>query len=179
MEYLETATFHQEGFINGEANGQSDGFSLTLSRGNTDIGLVFGRSLAQYRNTTGSSQASALDLGALPALFGLPQCDGAEPPLLNMSTLTDPSLANSGVPGEEDSQKVQGHLPGLNQDPPGPAVGFQHATATKLPSSWASTTAEPTFSTDLWILGMTNVTTESTTKLENGVREARCGHHRR
>lgn len=156
------------GFNNGDAQATADAFSLNIKAANATIGFTYGRSVAEYRDRTGSSEGRALDLGALPTLFGGEQCDGSAP-LLNPATLPPLTRADSAVAGSEASRRLQVFQPGLNGGPGGAPAGYQDATATPLPSSLAATESVPV---DVFLLAMDGARTEVRTKLENQVREA-------
>ena len=53
-------------FPTGDAQASADTFSLNLKAANATIGFTYGRSIAGYQDRTGSAEARALDLGALP-----------------------------------------------------------------------------------------------------------------
>lgn len=156
------------GFNNGDAQATADAFSLNLKAANATIGFTYGRSIAEYRDRTASAEARALDLGALPTLFGGEQCDGS-PPLLNPATLPPLTRADSAVPGSERSRRTQVFQPGVSGGPAGDPAGFQDATATPLPSSVATTESVPL---DIFLIGLDGARTEVRTRLENRVREA-------
>ncbi|MFZ4518522.1 MAG: hypothetical protein ACOYOP_09040 [Microthrixaceae bacterium] len=158
------------GFNAGDAQASADTFSLNIKAANATIGFTFGRSIAQYRDRTGSAEGRALDLGALPTLFGGEQCDGS-PPLLNPATLPPLTRADSAVAGADSSRRVQAFQPGLNGGPAGDPAGFQDATATVLPSSRAITESVPA---DIFLLAVDGGRTEVTTQLKDQVREARA-----
>ncbi len=158
------------GFNAGDAQASADTFALNIKAANATIGFTYGRSIAQYRDRTGSAEGRALDLGALPTLFGGEQCDGS-PPLLNPATLPPLTRADSAVAGSEASRRTQVFQPGIDGGPAGDPAGFQDATATGLPSSRAITESVPT---DIFLLALDGGRTEVTTRLENQVREARA-----
>ena len=127
-----------DGFHTGDAQATADTFSLNLKAANATIGFTYGRSLAAYQDRTGSAEGRALDLGVLPVVMAGEQCDGS-PGLLNAATLPPLTRADSSEEGADASRRTQAFQPGLILDPAGPSAGFQDATATPLPSSWAST----------------------------------------
>nr|MCU0261406.1 hypothetical protein [Ilumatobacteraceae bacterium] len=126
----------QEQFRNGEAEASAQTFSVNVVQGNANIGFVYGRSLANYRDTTGTSDAKALDLGVLPTLFGVEQCDGSAP-ILNPATFPPQTRVDSTDPAAATPRPTQAFQPGLGTRAAGPLAGEQDATATKLPSSRA------------------------------------------
>lgn len=159
------------GVRNGEAEAAAQSFGLSIIQGNATIGFTYGRSLANYRDTTGTADAKALDLGVLPTLFGVQQCDGSAP-ILNPATFppltrvdsTDPAAATPRPP-------ATAFQPGLGDRPAGPIAGEQEATATRKPSSRAVTRSART---DMYVLAVDGGATEVTTQLSGGVREARA-----
>lgn len=156
--------------VRGSAQASADTFSLSMKAANATIGLAYGRSLARYQDRTGSSEARALDLGALPTLFGGPQCDGS-PPLLPPTALPPVTSADSTLPGAEQPRRTQVFQPGIGGEPNGGPVGFQDATATALPSSRAVTESVPA---DVFLVALVGGRTETSAQLVDGVREARA-----
>lgn len=158
----------QDDFPTGDAQASADSFTLAMTAANATIGFTFGRSIAQFQDRTGSSQARALDLGGLPALFGMEQCDGS-PALLPAATLPPLTRADSTNAGSEVSRRAQVHQPGLSGGPVGDVVGFQDATATPMPSSRATTETVPI---DLFVVAVEGARTDVSTRREGRVREA-------
>jgi hypothetical protein len=156
------------GFRNGEAEASADTFSLNIRTSNANIGFTYGRTLVNYRDTTGTAEARALDLGILPTLFGVEQCDGS-PPTLNVATIPQAARVDSTEPRSDRSRRTEARVPGLGDKPAGPIAGWQDATATRLPSARGVTES---VDTDVFLLALKGGRTEATTKLENGVREA-------
>ncbi|UDY37851.1 choice-of-anchor P family protein [Dermatobacter hominis] len=157
-----------DGFHTGDAQASADTFSLNLKAANATIGFTYGRSLAGYQDRTGTSEARALDLGVLPVLFAGEQCDGT-PGLLNADTLPKLTRADSSEEGAAASRRLQAFQPGIGGAPAGPSAGFQDATATPLPSSWAGTESAPA---DIGLIAIDGGRTEVTTQLKDQVREA-------
>ncbi len=155
-------------FRNGEAEATAQTFSASIVQGNANIGFTYGRTIANYRDTTGTAEARALDLGVFPTLFGVEQCDGSAP-ILNPATFPPKTRVDSGDPAAPSSRLASAYQPGLGAHGPGPLAGEQDATATKLPSSRAITRSQRA---DMFLLVVTGGRTEVTTKLENGIREA-------
>lgn len=155
-------------FRNGEAEATAQTFSANIVQGNANIGFTYGRTIANYRDTTGTAEARALDLGVFPTLFGVEQCDGSAP-ILNPATFPPKTRVDSGDPAAPNSRVANAYQPGLGTHGAGPLAGEQDATATKLPSSRAVTRSQRA---DMFLLVVTGGRTEVTTKLENGVREA-------
>jgi len=158
----------QDGFVKGEAAAQADGWGLNMRLGNTAVGFTYGRSLATYRNNTASAQGVALDLGALPTLFGEVQCDGS-PPIINLATLPPKSIANSDIAGSDQSRRHEVHMVALGQNPHGQLVGIQDATATAQPASHAFTESE---NVNIPLVQLMGSKTESQSRIENGTRIA-------
>ncbi len=157
-------------FRNGEAEAAAQTFGLNVTQGNANIGFTYGSTIANYRDTTGTADAKALDLGVLTTLFGVEQCDGSAP-LLNPATFPPPTRTDSTDPAAPSSRRAQAHLPGMGTAGAGPLAGHQDATATALPSSRAVTESERA---DMYVLAVDGGATEVTTKLQGGVREARA-----
>ena len=155
-------------FRNGEAEATAQTFSASIVQGNANIGFTYGRTIANYRDTTGTAEARALDLGVFPTLFGVEQCDGSAP-ILNPATFPPKTRVDSGDPAAPNSRVASAYQPGFGTHGPGPLAGEQDATATKLPSSRAVTRSQRA---DMFLLVVTGGRTEVTTKLENGIREA-------
>ena len=65
------APLHGQNLSEAEAAAQT--FSVNVTQGNANIGFTYGQSLANYRDTTGTADAKALDLGGLPPLCGVAQ----------------------------------------------------------------------------------------------------------
>jgi len=164
------APARSDSVVRGSAQASADTFSLTMKAANANIGLSYGRSFARYQDRTGSAEARALDLGALPALFGGPQCDGSTP-LLPAAALPPVTSADSTLPGAEQSRRTQVFQPGIAGEPNGGPVGFQDATATPLPSSEARTESVPA---DVFLVALIGGRTETSASLRDGVREARA-----
>jgi hypothetical protein len=158
------------GFWTGEARASADTLTVGLRAANAVFGFTAGRSLAQYQDRTGSAEARALDLGALPVLFGGDQCDGSTP-LLSAATLPPSTRADSGVAGSDASRRTEVRTPGIAGGPVGDRVGVQDATATPRPSSKAVTESAPL---DVFLVALDGARTEVSTKLEGRVREARA-----
>lgn len=156
-----------EGIPNGDAQATADTLTMNLNAANATIGMTAGRSIASYQDRSGSSEARALDLGVLPLLLAT-KCDD-KPAFLNGATLPPLTRTDSSEPDSAASRNTQVFLPGELDGPAGAPIGFQDATATQTPSSWASTQTMPT---DIILLGVTGGRTEVSTSLQNGVREA-------
>jgi hypothetical protein len=165
-----TSTAAADGFRNGEAEAIAQTFSVNVTQGNANIGFTYGRTIANYRDTTGTADAKALDLGVLPTLFGVEQCDGS-PPLLNPATFPPLTRVDSTDPAAPTPRPAQAFQPGLGTRGAGPLAGDQDATATPLPSSRAVTRSERA---DMYVLAVDGGRTEVTTQLRDGVREARA-----
>ncbi len=157
-----------DGFRTGDAQASADTFSLNLKAANATIGFTYGRSLAGYQDRTGTAEARALDMGVLPVLFSGEQCDGT-PGILSADTLPPVTRADSSEQGADASRRTQAFQPGIDGGPVGPSAGFQDATATPLPSSWARTESAPA---DIGLIAIDGGRTEVTTQLKDQVREA-------
>lgn len=158
------------GVRNGEAEASAATFALNVQQGNATIGFTYGQSFANYRDTTGIAEARALDLGVLPTLFGVEQCDGS-PPILNPATFPPLTRADSTQPDAADSRRAEAFQPGMGTAGPGPSAGFQDATATPQPSSRALTESAPA---DVFVMSVEGGRTEVTADLVDGVRSARA-----
>jgi hypothetical protein len=160
----------REPFINGEAMASADTFTLNIRQGNADIGFTYGRSAAGYRDRTADAQAQALDLGVLPTLFAVEQCDGSAPPMnpdtLPAVTRTDSTAADSTV-----SRRVEAFVPGQYGGPRGASAGFQDAIASAQPYSRGTTES---VDTDVFLIALDGGRTEVTAELRGRVREARA-----
>lgn len=157
-----------EEFRNGEAEASAQTFGVNVTQGNANIGFTYGSVIANYRDTTGTADAKALDLGVFPTLFGVEQCDGSAP-LLNPATFPPPTRTDSTDASAPQSRRAAAHLPGMGTAGPGPLAGHQDATATALPSARAVTESERA---DMFVLAVDGGATEVDTRLQNGVREA-------
>lgn len=164
------APYDANNFHNGEASASGETFRFNITQGNADIGLSYGSVMSGYRDITGRSNANALDLGVFPTLFGVEQCDGS-PPILNPSTFPPKTVANSNEAGSEIAKPAEAFMPGYGQEPHGDRVGSQVATATKQPSSMASTASEDA---DMFFVGIIGGKSEATASLKDHVREARA-----
>lgn len=154
-------------FHTGDAQASADTLTLNLNAANATIGMTAGRALASYQDRTGTAEGRALDLGALPLILAEP-CNNL-PSFLNKATLPPITRTDSSDPGSAASRSTQVLLPGEFDGPAGAPIGYQDATATATPSSWASTQTVPT---DILLLGVTGGRTEVSTSMQNGVREA-------
>jgi hypothetical protein len=157
-----------EPFRNGEAEASASTFSVNVVQGNANIGFVYGTTLANYRDTTGTAEAKALDLGVFPTLFGVEQCDGSAP-ILNPASFPPQTRTDSTDPSSATPRPATAFLPGFGTQRPAARAGEQDATATKLPSSRATTTSA---NADLFVLALDGGQTEVRTQLRDGVREA-------
>lgn len=156
-----------DGFPNGDAQATADTLALNMIAGNLVVGMTAGRSTASYKDRTGTADGRALDLGALPTLLAQP-CD-ANPSFLNPATLPPLTSVNSSDEGSAASHSTRVFLPGLRDGPAGAPIGYQDATATATPSSWASTQSDPV---DAVLVSVDGGRTEVSTSLQGQVREA-------
>lgn len=155
-------------FVNGEAEASADTFTLNIIQGNANIGFTYGRSIAGYRDRTASAEGRALDLGVLPTLFAVEQCDGSTPPM-NPATLPPVTRVDSTEANAGRSRRVEVFVPGTDGGPHGPRAGFQDAMASPLPASRALTES---VDTDVVLLALDGGRTEVTSRLEGRVRQA-------
>ena len=134
----EAAAADQPAFVAGAGYASADSIGFGLVYGGSPISFTVGRSIARYRNSTGTSEARAIDLGAFPQLFGpLPTCE--KPPILPASSLPPVTAANSFDADSAQSRRTEAFFPGLGGEPSTVSAGFQDATATATPSSHAIT----------------------------------------
>lgn len=164
------APYDPNNFHYGEGTATARTFRFNITQGMADIGLSYGSVLATWRDKTGRANADALDLGVFPTLFGVEQCDGS-PPILNPKTFPPKTIANSDEEGSDIPKPAEAFMPGFDQDPHGDRVGSQVATATKLPSSSASTASEDA---DMFFIAIIGGKSEATTSVKDHVREARA-----
>lgn len=164
------APYDPNNFHNGEAMASGDTFRFNITQGNANVGYSYGAVLAMYRDRTGKADSRALDLGVIPTLFGVEQCDGS-PPILNPETFPPFTLADSTDPDSDVPKPADAFMPNFKTHSAGPKVGTQIATATPLPSSKAETVSEKA---DLFFLVLKGGKSEATTSLKDHVREARA-----
>jgi hypothetical protein len=156
-------------FVRGEASASADTIALRMQLGTLSVGYTLGRSIAHYQEGDASGEGRALDLEALPTLFGeVAACPGVVPELPK-EALPPVTLAESGQPGATDSHLTQAYFPELQHGPSALLAGSQDAKATIQPSSWA-TTSTPI--EDIGIFSVWGGRTTSTTQLNGHVREA-------
>lgn len=163
-------TAWSDGFHTGDAQASADSLSVNLKAANATIGITYGRALASYQDRTATSEGRAIDLGVLPVLFSGEQCDGT-PGILPTAMLPPVSRADSSETGSDKSQRVQVLEPRPGDQPIGGPIGFQDATATQMPSSWATSETVPI---ELFLLGIDGARTEVSTRREGTLREARA-----
>lgn len=164
------APYDPNNFHNGEAMSSGQTFRFNITQGNANVGYSYGAVLALYRDATGKADARALDLGVIPTLFGVEQCDGS-PPILNPETFPPFTLADSTEPDSDVPKPADAFMPNFRDFSHGPKVGTQIATATPQPSSKAETKSE---NADLFFLSLKGGESEATTSLKDDVREARA-----
>ncbi|HTO00799.1 MAG TPA: hypothetical protein VL068_09015, partial [Microthrixaceae bacterium] len=163
------APYDSANFLNGEAQSSATTFKFNIVQGNANIGMSYGFSMAGYRDTTGTSESRALDLGIFPTLYGVEQCDGSAP-VLNPQTFPPLTIASSTNPDSVTPKPANAYLPGYGTQKAGPFVGSQVATAAKGPSSSAYTDSAKA---DMVFISIEGGHSESTTSLKDHVREAR------
>lgn len=162
------APYDPDNFHNGEAMATGQAFRFNITQGNANVGYSYGSVMALYRDVTGKADSRALDLGVIPTLFGVEQCDGS-PPLLNPDTFPPLTLADSTDPDSNVPKPADAFMPAFGADPHGEKVGTQIATATAQPSSRAETASEVA---DLALLAIDGAKSVATTSLKDDVREA-------
>ena len=156
-------------FVKGGAFATADTIGFAAVTSSAKVGLTLGRTIADYRENTGRSEARALDLGLLPTLFGeLSRCDDTAA-LLPASSLPPVTAADSGEAGSENSRRTQAFYPGLSGATSTLPAGFQDAIATRQPSSSALT---ETPSQDISFFALINPRTEVSTRLDGQLRQA-------
>lgn len=164
------APYNPAEFFNGEAQASATTFKFNVLQGNANIGMSYGLVMSNYRDTTGSAEARALDLGIFPTLFGVKQCDGSAP-ILNPATFPPLTLATSTDPNATTPKPAEAHIPGFGSNKAGPLVGTQVATAAKGPVSAASTDSQ---TADMGLVSLRGGHSEVVTTLKDNVREARA-----
>ena len=156
--------------VRGGANASADSMAMLINNAGAALGWTFGRSTAAYRDITATAEGKAVDLGALEALLGQPQCNGTEPPALDLATLPPRTIADSAEEGSEVERTAAVNYPRLTIDSaPDQPVGTQAASATKVPSSQSHT---ETLDQDFGFFRVEGARSSATTSFENGVRTA-------
>ncbi len=157
------------GFVVGEATASADTVSLKLALGNANIGFTMGRGIAHYQESSATADARAIDLEALPVLFGeAGACEGKIPFLPNAALPPETSVESEQA-GSEGTHRTQAFFPELQKGQSTIPAGFQDAKATKAPYSWAAT---ETPTQDLGIFKVWNARTQVTSQMVDNVREA-------
>lgn len=121
-------------FKRGEAHAAGTTFTVNIKQGNANIGFTYGRTRANYQDSTGTAEAHGLDLGVFTTLFGVPQCDGS-PAILNPETFPPQTRVDSAHPEATKSRRAEAYHPGEGLGPKGSLAGYQDATATTTPSA--------------------------------------------
>ncbi len=156
--------------VRGGANASADSMATIINNAGAALGWTFGRSTAAYRDITATSEGKAVDLGALEALLGQPQCNGTAPPALNLSTLPPKTIADSAVAGSEVERTAEVNYPRLTMDNSSDRpVGTQAASATRTPSSRSHTA---TLDQDFGFFRVEGARSEASTSFDNGLRVA-------
>lgn len=165
-----TAGAQSAEFIPGEATAVAKTVTVGLSPGSgAPIEFGLGNSIASYQNATAKSGGTVLDLGLLELFLGPSSQCGELPAIIPEEMLPAPTTA--------DSRRTTTQLTPLEVRSPGRTefggvLGTQFADATPSPvTSSASTT---TVTQDLGLLALDGGSTEVTTSVNNGVREARA-----
>lgn len=125
---------NESSFKRGEAHAAGTTFTVNIKQGNANIGFTYGRTRANYQDTTGTAEAHGLDLGVFTTLFGVPQCDGS-PAILNPETFPPQTRVDSAHPEATKSRRAEAYHPGEGLGPKGSLAGYQDATATTTPSA--------------------------------------------
>ena len=159
----------QDGVVRGAATATADSVRVEITSSGVALGFVVGRATAQYKDLAADSEGRALDLGLLATILGQRQCQGKYDPVLNVATLPPKTIADSSLPGADQSRLTEVKTPAAGKAPAGAVVGTQDATATALPSSQAVTT---TVLSDVGLISLTGATSSSDTHFEGGVRQA-------
>ena len=158
-----------EEFVPGSASARADTLKLAAQVGGIDVGLSIGRSVASYQGGFAAGDGRALDLEALPFLIGeVTACEGVAP-LLPDASLPEQTLVESTQAGSEASHRTQTFFPEVKGGQSFMPAGWQDASATNQPWATAST-QNPSQAMGLFTLY--NPTTEVTTQIVDGVREA-------
>ena len=156
-------------FVMGEATASADSVGLRLLLGNASVGYAVGRSVARYQESLASADGRALDLEAMPILFGeIAACEGVVP-MLPKAALPPVTSIDSTQPNSTESRRVEAFYPQIKVGPSFQSAGFQDAKADKTPASWAAT---ETPTTDLGIYAIYGGRTEVRTELVGQVRKA-------
>ncbi len=156
--------------VRGGANASADSMGFQIINAGASLGWTFGRSTAAYRDITASSQGKAVDLGALEALLGQPQCGGELPPALDLATVPPKTIAESTNKGADKPITAEVNFPRLTGDKSKDrVVGTQTASANPHPASQSSTT---TRNQDFGFFRVEGATSEARTSFSNGVRLA-------
>jgi len=155
--------------VKGAANSWADSMKFQLVNANTTIGWTFGTSTSVYKDITGTSEGRAMDLAALGALLGQPQCGGKYPAVIPSSEMPPATVAESGVAGAAKGLSADISFPSINGAPRGPVMGTQIAKATDKPWSEASTALT---NQDFALVRVEGSTTYASTEYDNGVRKA-------
>lgn len=156
--------------VRGGANASADSMGFQIINAGASLGWTFGRSTAAYRDITASSQGKAVDLGALEALLGQPQCQGALPPALDLATVPPKTIAESTTKGADKPTTTEVNYPRLTGDnSPDRVVGTQTASASPVPASESRTT---TRNQDFGFFRVEGATSQARTSFRDGVRLA-------
>jgi hypothetical protein len=156
-------------FVPGEATAAADTMGLKLALGNANIGYTLGRALAHYQERSASADGRAIDLEALPTLFGdVGACDGSIP-FLPTAALPPETSVESEQAGSDASHRTEAFFPEIQKGRSTLSAGFQDARANGAPYSWAGT---ETPMQDVGIFSVWNGRAQVTTQLVGNVRSA-------
>ena len=161
------------GFVNGSAEARAETLGLGIVTSGATLGYTLGVTLAQYRDNSAVAQGTAIDLGALPTLFGeAARCDEAIP-LLPASALPVKTVADTVDADSSTSRRAQAFFPGLRGEPSTQSAGFQDAVASRAPQPTARANTETT-NQDISFFSLVNPRSQATVSLTGQLRSARA-----
>ncbi len=165
-----TAGASDSDVVRGGANASADSLAFNIVNAGASLGWTFGRSTAAYRDITATSEGKAVDLGALEALLGQPQCGGQIPPALDMDSLPPRTISDSTTAGSEQKATASVSYPKLADDKTADReVGTQWSSATREPSSSSGTR---TLNQDFGFFSVEGAESSATTSFKDGIRLA-------
>lgn len=157
------------GFIPGEATAAANTVVLGLSPGGgKPIDVSLGVSLARFQNRTATAEGAALKLGLLEIFFGPSSQCGERPPIIPAEQLP-PVTTNDSRRNQPMAAPVDVRSPG-DETGLGGVIGTQIANAAAEPQT--SSAATTTISQDFGVLALDGGSTQVSTRLQGGVREA-------
>ena len=114
----------QPGFVAGEAPASADTMGLKLALGNANIGFTLGRGIAHYQEKSANADGRAIDLEALPTLFGeVGACEGSIPFLPDAALPPETSI-ESEMAGADASHRTEAFFPEVPEGPVDAVGGF-------------------------------------------------------